>query len=422
MMTLMLKSLVLLFVTTALFTHSANADSVITETCVDDPEFEFIVTKDGQPKNCAWLKNKQIKEKVCQKERSKDGETKQSIATFCPYSCGECEKKKSVCPRKKPENGADCSKFQPGLTCDFNYRYTGGCGDEDSITCAPQENYTCSNSLNWEVVNFIEPSCASRRLSTVGEKCDPYECPSEPPQGGTACAKTGASCPYNYQYQGCSIISGLECKPSIETICNEDLEWEMPRLTKLCSGPTDDQDPLIAEGISCTPGPTVEPEGICPSEKPNAGENCSIDATIECKYEFKPYGCSTDDIRYEPQRSLFCLQDKWVETPIRSDFVRSCPFTCPQSKPTENAKCTTSTYSVGHQSGLSCDYEYKNTSCRQGATICTPTENYICDSTTEDVWERTSITNERCPAPPSHYYEACEANQRRGLLRRQSRF
>jgi hypothetical protein len=155
------------------------------------------------------------------------------------------------------------------LTCDYNYRYTVGCGDEDPVTCAPNETYTCSNSLNWEVVNFNEPSCASRSLSTVGKKCDPYECPSEPPEGGTACAKTGVSCPYDYQYQGCSINRGLECRPSIEAICNEDLEWDLPPVNKLCSDPTDDQDPLIAEGISCTPCPTVEPEGICPNKKTN---------------------------------------------------------------------------------------------------------------------------------------------------------
>merc|ERR1712106_403358 len=110
---------------------------------------------------------------------------------------------------------------------------------------------------------------------------------------------------------------------------------------------------------------------------------------------------------------------KWVEIPYRSDFVGVCHTTCPQSKPTENAKCTTSTYSRGHQSGLSCDY-YANTSCRQDSTICTPTENYTCDSTTEDVWERSSFNNDRCSAPPSHYMETCEPNQRRRLLRRQS--
>jgi len=415
----MLKPLVLLFATTALFVHSANADSVFTETCVDDPEFEFLVTKDGQPKNCAWLKNKKIKQKVCQKERSKDGETKQTIATFCPYSCGECEKKKSECPRKKPEDGADCSKFQPGLTCDFNYHYTSGCGDEDSVTCAPQERFICLSSLKWARGRFRERElpCDTIPLSIVGEECDPYECPSEPPQGGTACAKTGVSCPYDYQYEGCSIITGLECRPSIEAICNEDLEWEQPLLTKLCSGPTDDQDPLIAAGISCTPCPTVEPEEICPSKKPNAGENCSIDDTIECKYEFKASGCSVDDIRCEPQLNLNCLEGKWVEIPYISDFVGGCHTTCPQSKPTENAKCTT------HQSGLSCDY-YANTSCTQDSTLCTPTENYTCDSTT-DVWKHSCLPNEnggRCWEVPTHYMEACEPNQRRQLLRRQSQW
>jgi hypothetical protein len=305
------------------------------------------------------------------------------------------------------------------LTCDYNYRYTVGCGDEDPVTCAPNETYTCSNSLNWEVVNFNEPSCASRSLSTVGQKCDPYECPSEPPEGGTACAKTGVSCPYDYQYQGCSINSGLECRPSIEAICNEDLEWDLPPVNKLCSDPTDDQDPLIAEGISCTPCPTVEPEGICPSKQPNAGESCSIDATIECKYEFKPSGCSTGDIRCEPRWNLYCQEGKWVENPNETSFGLSCAFTCPQSKPKPNAKCTKSTYSVGYRGGLSCDYDYVNTDCRTGRTTCTPTENYICDSVTEDVWALTSITPEVCEYPPSDYLGACEPNQRRRLLRRQ---
>lgn len=121
-------------------------------------------------------------------------------------------------------------------------------------------------------------------------------CPTNEPQPGTACAKTGLTCSYPW----CSGTMDYQCTGGA---------WEQ-----------------ITQG-SCNP-----PAWTCPGSMPPNGSACSIPDGSVCTYQNDPNGCC-------PPAEATCSGGVW------QSMISTCnppAPACPPNPPTDGASCTSS--------------------------------------------------------------------------------
>ena len=404
----------LLFATAVLFAFPTNA----APTCEDNPVFVYRkgkALKDGTDKNCDWIKSLPMRkrDRICRrkdKNNNNNNGAGKRIKKICPEACGGCKEKKNICPKsfndpdsgRKNSEGGDCSKYEPGLSCDYNYEYTGGCGAEAPIICNPIDTYTCGDEdSTWSKSSFERFPCIVKTFLPSGETCDPNQCSLEPPEQGSRCdaAQVYLSCPYGYQYTGCTFQNGFSCTATDYYVCNENLIWDFVQLQML---PCFDESPNSAQGMTCEPCPKVEPEGICPPEKPKGGELCDLEKGTTCRYDFEVTGCSPEEMQCTSLSFFSCFDGEWAEAVADP---RPCPPTdksCPDSKPESGTRCIRDGYNVG----MSCNYEFADLSCDEDIEICSATEFYSCSETRG--W-MVAINDFSCfPETPPGFMDRCD--------------
>jgi len=390
----------LLFATMALYASPTNANVVASPLCKDDLQWTF--EKNGE--NCDWIKSlpKKKRKKVCNRKNERKGTSTKKIKKFCPVACDAC--KKTDCPKKFKKGNTEkkCSKYQPGLTCESNYKYTGGCGADDPINCNAIDTYTCEKDLKWSLSTLDVAGCVTESgdgpLFPSGETCDPAECPLALPEPWTDCdlAPTQDQCAYNYQYFGCTFET-LQCYPSAFASCNEEKKWEImiSGMQEPCLG----MDEGIPFGDTCEPCSEVKPEDtICPSDRPTAGKSCDIG--VDCEYDFGITGCDALDLQCTAASIFACSEGVWLEAvvdplPCLPPLTRKCP----DSKPSDYA-CMQNGYEVG----LVCNYDYRNTSCEEGKEVCSSLETYECS---EYGWLEIA-RDFFCLEPPKDFLNECD--------------
>lgn len=412
----------LLFATVTLFASPAKA-SREPLTCKDDPDFEFKKPKkNGTLRNCDYIKtlNGQKKKNVCKKRINK-GKTGPRVMKVCQDACGMCDPI-DVCPKKfvksgkskrkqKQVEGGDCSNFTPGMSCDYNYEYYGGCGENDPITCTASDTYTCNGDSIWEKSSFEHFPCViegdgflTSGEFPIGDSCDPGEfCTLEPPEQGTKCdaSQVNLECPYNYVYTGCNFQDGFDCDATSYYACNDDQTWD---LIQWMVEPCDDPAQGSVGGETCQPCPKVEPEDICPSpsEKPEYGKVCDVEG-ITCNYDFEITGCHAKELQCSPSSMFTCTNGSW-------DMIVSLPTppclptgkTCPKEKPS-SLSCRQN----GYDPGLTCPFDYRDSSCDKNIEECTATESWTC---TESHGWIIAIADFMCLDAPDDFLHSCDPN------------
>jgi len=142
-------------------------------------------------------------------------------------------------------------------------------------------------------------------------------CPTNEPDIDSPCekAQVGLGCPYAYNYVGCAFFTGgFQCSAAGEYTCNNNnLKWEyVSNIPLPCDRPDNVPDPNV-QGTTCEPCPQVEPEGICPTEKPTPFEKCSssIKEDFTCSYDFKVTGCSVESLECFALSFIDCYDGVW---------------------------------------------------------------------------------------------------------------
>jgi hypothetical protein len=260
----------------------------------------------------------------------------------------------SECPMD-PSFG-ECSGYQDGLHCDFDFVYTGCIWDD--LQCSPAIQCDCSNGLWHCVVDFTEPCELTVNGHPPGgipwgQECHPSipieipeniqkedQCPETFAFGSCIEYEDDLRCEYNHVYRGCS-WDEFACAPSIQCDCQQDT-WE-------CSGnfenpcKLDDGTLALPEGLpwgkACDPmdGDELnvelrmrsEPATLEPSNAPTSAyleiENhlsneCPMHFRygecwqeyvddLQCPYNYAYKGCTWEELSCEP--SIECKCDHW---------------------------------------------------------------------------------------------------------------
>lgn len=452
----------LIFAIVALLASFATALPI--PSCKDDPSFVYKKPKkDGTIRNCEWIESlpKGKRNKICKRRKNSEEEPFLRIRNSCPVACGYCGGFKTECPRKfydpdsgkKRSEGGDCSRYMPGLECETNFEYFGGCGEEDPITCVAKDIFTCGKDATWIKSSFERFPCVGDVFPPSGETCDPALCPLNAPDNGSECFdqqvgtdcdydytvvgctfedatcsatrfftcmedrtwimavpeldvrfcedppdppigdscdpkefcplrkphpetrcgedQAGLICEFDYKYFGCHFTDGFSCGPTSTYRCLENQEWEV---AELIVEPCPDPSQGSVQYQTCKPCPRVEPEGICPPEVPKPDTECFIDHEGSCKYDFSITGCSASELQCSPGRQFFCSNGRWEELISLPNLP--CEPTgklCPEEKPKDNL-CRMH----GYDPGLSCAYDYMDSSCDLTSESCVPITNYYC--------------------------------------------
>jgi len=197
---------------------SGNNMFLTSSTCKDDETFLY---KNEGGKDCAWLgqKRKRKKNKIC-----KDS----NVLKAYPETCGACE---TTCPLNlsSSEFYQSCSKYKDGLTCNYNYIYTGCTWN--SLQCTSQQFYECGQS-EWMRVSMMPAPCENLPPDLpLYRECEPCpkvepagECPDIPPDFGSKCTQVGQECKYGFRLTGCS-PEKLGCSPTEWHYCTEENVW-----------------------------------------------------------------------------------------------------------------------------------------------------------------------------------------------------
>jgi len=201
-----------------------------TTSCQDDKTF---LIKEG--KGCEWLSQKRLgkRKKLC-----KDP----NVSSSCPVTCGTCNKISSInnletqCPAdmSSPVFDQSCENYEDGLTCDYNYIFTGCTWN--SLQCTSQQFMECSHSAgSWIRASAMPPPCQNPPSEglPLNQECEPCptvepadKCPSEEPGNQTPCSEVGLQCDYDFMYTGCS-IEELRCTPISFYFCTEEGTWQL---------------------------------------------------------------------------------------------------------------------------------------------------------------------------------------------------
>jgi len=397
----------LLFATAVLFASPTNAAL----SCDDDPAFvlknSWKPLKDGAVRNCDWIKTLEKKKRnwICNRKDGKN-ENRKKVKKICPAACDykPCKEKPdpvTQCPEWIDENseGGDCSKYKPGLSCDYNYKYFGGCGAEAPLNCYPSNTYICDDKDSfWIKTTFLDLPCVTELTIKpgVGESCEPCPevspediCPPEKPEGGKSCdLEEGTTCNYDFEVTGCS-PEDLQCTPLSLFFCSSG-EWMV---------------------IMTLPVPCPIKINQCPDSPPAHDSSCT--AGLSCPYDYRNTSCDEGIEICSPHAHYDCTETNGWAYAISDFFCESQNYPdghydecdpsvpskykkCPDSPPANYSSCT---------AGLSCPYDYRNTSCEEGKEICSPTAHYDCTET--NGWAL-SISDFFCESqnyPDSHYDE-----------------
>jgi hypothetical protein len=258
----------------------------------------------------------------------------------------------SECPLDP--NFGECSGYQDGLHCDFDFIYTGCTWD--MLQCSPAIQCDCSEGLWNCVVDFTEPCEVTVNGHPPGgipwgEECHPSipieipekmekkkQCPETFAFGSCIEYEDDLGCEYNHVYRGC-IWDEFSCDPSIRCDCQQDT-WE-------CSGnfenpcKLDDGNSALPEGLpwgkACDPmdGDELEvqlrmrsePATSEPSNAPtpayledDLSNECPMHFRygecwqeyvddLQCPYNYAYKGCTWEELSCEP--SIECKCDHW---------------------------------------------------------------------------------------------------------------
>jgi len=378
----------LLFATSAL-----TAVSAATEECMDDPD--FVSTFKGEELNCedinSMTNEKKVK-KICRKNKFKKS---------CLDTCGVCAKReRKTCPLEKPEDGTKCEDKKEGLTCDYDFTYTGGCGSDANILCMPVSALTCGDDKTWSLSTFTDTPCVGDIFPPSGQTCDPADCPLMEPEKNESCSDdfVGTSCGYDYQVTGCS-PDDLTCSPSRIYTCKKKgkkRKWNL-------SVPEIDCGNSILKLNDTEP---CDPKEFCPSLLPDFGSSCELSPDLSCPYEYTYIGCTFEDgVSCVPLTTAFCSDtNEWeslsvlfppclvLELDIPSGTCEPCPEeppekNCPLEKPTAGSECLIQ---------ADCSYDFETTGCTADDIQCTPTSYFFC---LDGQWEEGGVATLQCPPP-----------------------
>jgi len=266
----------------------------------------------------------------------------------------EVEDLSSECPLS-PDYG-ECSGYEDGLHCNFDYIYKG-C-NWDNLECAPAIECDCSEGY-WDcVVDFTTPCDVTVDGHPPGgipwgEACDPSapieiptkksDCPNNLAIGSCIEYENNLSCDYNHAYKGCS-WDEFECAPTVICDCQDDFWKCYGAFQDICSlndgkstvpeglpwgnycDPTDDSELLEYLRNRPTNAPSVAPS-LAPivlnaedsqikllDECPMVFEygeclNAYVDGLM-CPYDYAFKGCTWDELSCEP--SIQCKCDHWL--------------------------------------------------------------------------------------------------------------
>jgi hypothetical protein len=405
----------ILFATAALFATPAKAVSLI-PVCMDDPDFVYArgSPKAGGPiRNCDWIASlvPERKEKVCKRRQVVRDKESPIVGSLCPVACEQCDKYKTTCP-KKIKNKADgskrkCKQFLPGLTCDYNYEYFGGCGEEDPILCQAKDTYTCGVDGFWGKSSLEHFPCVGDIVPPSGEPCDPGACPLQEPGFSSECHEDqiGIDCDFGYTWWGCTEDT-MTCSPSSFFTCTEQLTWIAAIVDPIDCGNT---VPPPNFGEAC------DPTLICPETKPEGGTSCDKDSGLECPYEYRDISCEEDKENCQPTEFYTCDEDYgWIFAiadyicegfDYPPDFLHECdpkqyPKQCPENPPGIMESC--------YNEGLQCNYGYNWIGCTEETMTCGPSSFYTC--TSDGFWVGAHMDPIDCGnmIPPDKLWQSCD--------------
>ena len=279
-----------------------------------------------------------------------------SVALIEEIDLAEAEELSSECPLS-PEFG-ECSGYEDGLHCNFDYIYKG-CR-WDNLECTPAIECDCYKGY-WDCeVDFTTPCDVTVDGHPPGgvpwgEVCDPSspivipekkaECPTSFAIGSCIEYEDNLNCEYNHAYKGCS-WDEFECAPTVICACQDEFWNCYGEFQEICD--LYDTDPAVPEGLpwgeECDPTdeselleylknrseppssqPTIAPS-FAPSLAHIAPENELSDECpttfrygecintyvdgLMCPYNYAYKGCTWDELSCEP--SIQCKCDHWL--------------------------------------------------------------------------------------------------------------
>jgi len=115
------------------------------------------------------------------------------------------------CPEKAPTHQEECSDFENGLTCEYNFMLTG-C-TPNGLLCSPTSYFTCEQDQLWQEwtdspVRCPSDKCPTTTSSEFGMPCQPTY-------------QDGLECKYGYVFTGCT-EEALACLPEESYSCDYD--------------------------------------------------------------------------------------------------------------------------------------------------------------------------------------------------------
>ena len=268
------------------------------------------------------------------------------------------------CP-SNPSFG-ECSGYQDGLHCDFEYVYTGCTWDV--LQCSPAIKCDCSERI-WNCdIDFTTPCKVTVNGHPPGgvpwgEECDPYVpivipenvqkkklCPDTFAFGSCSHFEEGLQCEYNHAYKGCT-RDEFTCAPSIICDCNKN-SWQ-------CSGDFE--------------------------------KNCRVeDGSLSTPEEF-PWGEMCDPFNDDELQQILGMQTKPpssepTNAPILSEspsFAPTDAMTVAQRAETLSNVCPTA-FRYGQCSNeyindLECSYNYAYKGCSWEELSCESSIQCTCD-------------------------------------------
>jgi len=202
-----------------------------TSSCKDDETF---LVKNKEGKGCKWLSQKRMgkRKKLCNDP---------NVSSSCPVTCDTCSNISSInnveteCPAdmSSPVFKESCENYKDGLTCDYNYIYTGCTWG--SIKCTPSQVFECSHSAGtWVRASMMPTPCQNPSQGLpLYQQCEPCptvepadKCPAEEPGNGSPCSEAGLQCDYDFIFTGCS-TEELRCTPISFYFCMDEGSWQL---------------------------------------------------------------------------------------------------------------------------------------------------------------------------------------------------
>lgn len=248
-----------------------------------------------------------------------------------------------------------------------------------------------AQSMSWMILVVLVGLLFT--TSTLAKKAKPRPkrtkkgCPRKQPKRDSNCHRQqrGINCDYDYRYLGCSFENGYSCPAFVNAQCTAKQLWELNHLVTIQCINTEPNSPVG----TCEPCPRVQPEDICPAQKPTPGTECDV-GEVDCSYDFKYTGSSTDDLECTPEHVISCANGRWT-------------VLCPEALSDTFSSCR------AEQVGLECHYNHIYTGCTFSEGFeCTPVETATCGSDLR--WSVTSIIVAECadPDPGSPSGNSCE--------------